>query len=69
MVCADGLRVPRSARNAANHYGREMSVSVGGAPSAMESVDNDDYPCTPRKTLAASIIGSSSTHWNVTVMY
>ena len=46
MVRADGLRVPRSASNAANHYRREMSVSVGGAaPSAMEFfMDNDEYP-------------------------
>jgi hypothetical protein len=59
MVCAGGLRVPRSARNAANHSGREPSVSSAGPghPRCRQYfIDDRDHPRIPN-VLKDSAIG------------
>jgi hypothetical protein len=61
MVCAGGLRVPRSARNAANHSGREPSVSSAGPghPRCRQYfIDDRDHPRIPN-VLKDSAIGGS----------
>jgi hypothetical protein len=64
MVCADGLRMPRSARKAANHSGRATSVVSGlSGMSAMAEQNSGSCGSAPVMVLDECGAGANTDAW------